>query len=136
MQLREMDERVTYMQQLQADEGPIVLINQFNVPPADVESFLTVWADDATFMKQQPGFTSTQLHRGTAGSTTFRERRGLGVGEGARPGLPLARVPGTRPALPRGRHRRPARVHEDRRPGNLRRLMPRAHNGREETHGK
>jgi heme-degrading monooxygenase HmoA len=30
-----------------------------------------VWADDAAFMKQQPGFISTQLHRGTAGSSTF-----------------------------------------------------------------
>jgi heme-degrading monooxygenase HmoA len=71
MQLREMDERVTYMQQLEEDGGPVVLINQFNVAPADVDSFLTVWAGDATFMKQQPGFISTQLHRGTAGSTTF-----------------------------------------------------------------
>jgi heme-degrading monooxygenase HmoA len=71
MQLREMDERVTYMQQLQANDGPVVLINQFNVAPADVDSFLAVWADDASFMKQQPGFISTQLHRGTAGSTTF-----------------------------------------------------------------
>ena len=32
---------------------------------------LEVWVDDAAFMKQQPGFISTQLHRGTAGSTTF-----------------------------------------------------------------
>jgi heme-degrading monooxygenase HmoA len=70
MQLREMDERVTYMQQLQEDNGPVVLINQFNVAPADVDSFLTVWAGDATLMKRQPGFISTQLHRGTAGSTT------------------------------------------------------------------
>ncbi|MGH3485672.1 MAG: antibiotic biosynthesis monooxygenase family protein [Nocardioidaceae bacterium] len=71
MQLRELDERVTYVQQLQEDDGPVVLINQFNISPADVDSFLTVWADDATFMKRQPGFISTQLHRGTAGSTTF-----------------------------------------------------------------
>jgi heme-degrading monooxygenase HmoA len=32
---------------------------------------MEVWADDATFMKQQAGFISTQLHRGTAGSCTF-----------------------------------------------------------------
>jgi heme-degrading monooxygenase HmoA len=32
---------------------------------------MEVWADDAAFMKQQPGFLSTQLHRGTAGSSTF-----------------------------------------------------------------
>jgi heme-degrading monooxygenase HmoA len=71
MRLREMDERTTYMQQLQDDRGPVVLINQFNVLPEDTERFLEVWADDATFMKKQPGFISTQLHRGTAGSSTF-----------------------------------------------------------------
>jgi heme-degrading monooxygenase HmoA len=71
VKLREMDERTTYMQQLQEDRGPVVLINQFNVAPEDTELFLEVWADDAAFMKQQPGFISTQLHRGTAGSTTF-----------------------------------------------------------------
>src|SRR5215218_4430479 len=71
MQLREMDEETTYIQQLRADEGPIVLINQFNVVTGDVERFLEVWAEDAAFMKHQPGFISTQLHRGTAGSTTF-----------------------------------------------------------------
>jgi heme-degrading monooxygenase HmoA len=71
MKLREMDEQVTYMQQLQEEGGPVVLMNQFNVAPDDVERFLEVWADDAAFMKQQAGFISTQLHRGTAGSTTF-----------------------------------------------------------------
>jgi heme-degrading monooxygenase HmoA len=71
MQLRELDERVTYMQQLQEDGGPVVLINVFNVAPEDAERLLDVWADDAAFMKQQPGFISTQLHRGTAGSSTF-----------------------------------------------------------------
>jgi heme-degrading monooxygenase HmoA len=50
--------------------GPIVLINEFNVAPEDTERFLEVWADDDAYMKQQPGFISTQLHRGTAGSTT------------------------------------------------------------------
>ena len=71
MKLREMDERTTYLEQLQEDEGQIVLINQFEVLPEDAERFLEVWADDAAFMKQQPGFISTQLHRGTAGSSTF-----------------------------------------------------------------
>jgi heme-degrading monooxygenase HmoA len=71
MQLREMDERVTYVQQLGEEGGPVVLMNEFNVPSDDVERFLEVWAADAAFMKRQPGFISTQLHRGTAGSTTF-----------------------------------------------------------------
>jgi len=71
MLLREMDDRVGLLQQVQEDDGPVVLINQFNMAPADTGRFLEAWADDAAFMKQQPGFVSAQLHRGTAGSTTF-----------------------------------------------------------------
>jgi heme-degrading monooxygenase HmoA len=71
MRLREMDEHTTYAEQLQQGVGPVVLINQFNVAPEDTQRFLDVWADDAGFMKQQSGFISTQLHRGTAGSATF-----------------------------------------------------------------
>jgi len=71
MMLREMDDLVTYAEQLRHGDGPIVLINQFNLAPGDAGHFLEVWADDPAFMKQQPGFISTQLHRGTAGSTTF-----------------------------------------------------------------
>jgi len=69
--LRELDERVTYKQQLQEDVGPIVLINEFHVAPQDADRFVEVWADDAAFMKSQPGYISAQLHRGIAGSTTF-----------------------------------------------------------------
>src|SRR5215471_7351051 len=71
MKLREMDDQVTYARQLEHDDGPVVLINQFTLAPDDAERFLQLWADDAALMKQQPGFISTQLHRGTAGSTTF-----------------------------------------------------------------
>jgi heme-degrading monooxygenase HmoA len=63
--------RVSYAQQLQEDSGPIVLINEFNVAPEDVERFLEVWADNAALTKQQPGFIYMQIYRGTAGSTTF-----------------------------------------------------------------
>jgi heme-degrading monooxygenase HmoA len=71
MPLREMNDHVRYLQQLQEDTGPVVLINQFNVAPEDAAHFIEVWTDDAAFMKQQPGFISTQLHQGTAGSATF-----------------------------------------------------------------
>lgn len=71
MQFREVDERVTYRRQLEDDDGPVTLINQFSVMPEDVERFLEVWADDAAFMRRQPGCISAQLYRGTSGSTTF-----------------------------------------------------------------
>jgi heme-degrading monooxygenase HmoA len=108
MQLREMDERVTYMQQLQEDRGgPVVLINVFNVTPEDAERLLEAWADDAAFMKEQAGFISAQLHRGTAGSSTFvnvaewESARALGKAFGS-PEFQqrLARYPGSVTASP------------------------------------
>jgi hypothetical protein len=39
MKLREMDEHVTYLEQLHEDDGHVVLINEFNVPPQDVDRF-------------------------------------------------------------------------------------------------
>ena len=73
--LAQMDPRVTFAEQLQQETGPVVLINTFTVAPEDAERLLAVWAEDAAFMKRQPGFISTQLHRGIAGSTTFSTRR-------------------------------------------------------------
>ena len=71
VRLEQMDERVTFFDQLEHEDGPIVLMNTFNVAPDEVQALLAAWADDAAWMKQQPGYISTQLHRGTAGSTTF-----------------------------------------------------------------
>jgi heme-degrading monooxygenase HmoA len=67
-----MDDRITYAEQFDdAGTRPIDLVNVFTVAPGDVEDFLAVWADDAAFMKRQPGFIRAQLHRGIAGSTVF-----------------------------------------------------------------
>jgi quinol monooxygenase YgiN len=71
MKLSQVDERVTYPEQLREDSGPVVLINHFNLAPEDVERFLEVWADNLAVTKQQPGLISMQAYRGTAGSTTF-----------------------------------------------------------------
>jgi heme-degrading monooxygenase HmoA len=71
VQLREIDEQVTFLQQLKEDGGPVVLINQFNVAPEEADQLLDAWAHDAAYMKRQPGFISAQLHRGTAGSAAF-----------------------------------------------------------------
>ncbi|WP_235856059.1 antibiotic biosynthesis monooxygenase family protein [Mesobaculum littorinae] len=66
-----MDETVTLASQLEDEGGPVVLINTFTVPPEDADALLEAWAKDAALMKRQPGFISTQLHRGIAGSGTF-----------------------------------------------------------------
>ena len=69
--LVEMDARVSLFQQMDEHQGPVVLINRFEVKSEDVERFLQTWAADASVMKRQPGFISTQLHRGIGGSTVF-----------------------------------------------------------------
>jgi heme-degrading monooxygenase HmoA len=71
VKLIEMDDRVTLRQQMDKGGGPVILINRFNVEPEDVEALLKAWAADAAFLKTQPGYISTQLHRGIGGSCTF-----------------------------------------------------------------
>ena len=39
--------------------------------PEEVDRFLRAWAADAAYFKSQPGFISTQLHRGIAGSSVL-----------------------------------------------------------------
>jgi len=67
----EMDQTVTLADQLKDEGGPVVLINTLVVPPADAEGLLAAWTADAQVMTRQPGFVSTQLHRGIAGSGVF-----------------------------------------------------------------
>jgi heme-degrading monooxygenase HmoA len=66
-----MDEAITLAEQMEEGGGPVILINKFNVALSEVEQLLQAWAEDAAFMKRQPGFISTQLHRGIGGSCVF-----------------------------------------------------------------
>ncbi|WP_170553318.1 antibiotic biosynthesis monooxygenase family protein [Ruegeria atlantica] len=69
--IEELDNIVTLADQMQTEEGPVVLINLFTVDAKDKEALLKAWAHDADFMKSQPGYISTQLHQGIAGSSNF-----------------------------------------------------------------
>jgi len=71
LQLKPLDEHVPIFQQLNADVSPVVLVNVFTVSESDIPALLKAWAEDANWMKRQPGYISTQLHRGIAGSTVF-----------------------------------------------------------------
>jgi heme-degrading monooxygenase HmoA len=71
MKFHEMDNIVTLREQMTSDLGPIVLINKFHVDRGEADALLAAWAADAAFMKRQPGFITTQLHRGIAGSGVF-----------------------------------------------------------------
>ncbi len=67
----EMDTTVTLADQLSDEGGPVILVNTFTLPTEDADRFIAAWTNDAAMMKRQPGFISTQLHRGIAGSGTF-----------------------------------------------------------------
>ncbi len=67
----EMDPTVALADQLGDEGGPVVLFNVFTAPSEDADRLLAAWAADAAVMKRQPGFISTQLHRGIAGSGAF-----------------------------------------------------------------
>ena len=71
MLFSEMDKHVRVYDQLKEGGGPVILINVFTVDPKEADQLLAAWADDAAYMKRQPGFISTQLHRGIAGSGAF-----------------------------------------------------------------
>jgi heme-degrading monooxygenase HmoA len=71
MKFSEMDRTVALRAQMASDLGPVIVINKFNVDPSEADALTQAWAEDAAFMKRQPGFISTQLHRGIAGSSTF-----------------------------------------------------------------
>ena len=67
----EMDESVGIFDQMEKDVGPVILINKFNVSPDELDQFIKGWAVEAEKFKDQPGFISTQLHKGIGGSSTF-----------------------------------------------------------------
>ena len=46
----------------------VVLINTFDVDPAQVDTFLSVWKEVSAVMEQRPGFIHTRLHRALAGA--------------------------------------------------------------------
>lgn len=50
---------------------PVILINLFDVDPADHEAFKAAWQKDAEFFKAQPGYISAQLHQGVGNSSMF-----------------------------------------------------------------
>jgi heme-degrading monooxygenase HmoA len=69
--LRPLDPAFPIERQITIDASPVVLVNVFTLDRADEETFLKVWQDDARFMKQQPGFISTQLHRAIGDSPAY-----------------------------------------------------------------
>ena len=69
--LRPLDPDFPMERQLAIEASPVILINLFTLDKADEHAFLQAWRKDALFMKQQPGFISTQLHRAIGENPTY-----------------------------------------------------------------
>jgi heme-degrading monooxygenase HmoA len=63
LSLRPLDPDFPIEQQLLAVSTPVVLMNLFSVAQRDISALTAAWEKDANWMKQQPGYISTQLHR-------------------------------------------------------------------------
>jgi heme-degrading monooxygenase HmoA len=66
-----LDDRVTFAQQLEHNVDPVVLMSTFLVAPEHVDEFLEGFKKQFAIMRKQPGLISAQLHRGIAGSSLF-----------------------------------------------------------------
>jgi heme-degrading monooxygenase HmoA len=69
--LKPLDPSFPIQEQLLIAASPVVLVNIFTVDTADEPDFIKTWQDDADFMKRQPGFISTQLHRAIGPNPTY-----------------------------------------------------------------
>ncbi|MEZ5958749.1 MAG: antibiotic biosynthesis monooxygenase family protein [Hyphomonadaceae bacterium] len=71
LRLKPLDETFPIESQLTTEQSPVVLINLFEVDAADEAALMRAWEADANWMKQQPGYLSTQLHRALGESRLF-----------------------------------------------------------------
>ena len=69
--LKPLDPEFPIEQQLGIEAGPVVLVNVFTVDPSDQEALVEAWRSDALWMKRQPGYISTQLHKAVGGSSMY-----------------------------------------------------------------
>jgi heme oxygenase (mycobilin-producing) len=54
------------------DPGGVVLINAFEVPPEGDDAFLAAWEQTRVFLRGQPGYLATRLHRSLSPEADFR----------------------------------------------------------------
>jgi heme-degrading monooxygenase HmoA len=54
------------------DPGGVVLINAFEVPPESDDAFVAAWEQTRQFLRGQPGYLATRLHRSLSPDADFR----------------------------------------------------------------
>jgi hypothetical protein len=124
VELQEMDERVTFQEQLQQDTGPVVLINRFNVAPEDAEKPLASLGRGCGLYEAATGLHLHPTPPRHRRKHHLHQPRGMGIGPGACPRIRVPRIPSSHRPLPRQRSCRTTPVREGGRRRNLRRLTP------------
>jgi heme-degrading monooxygenase HmoA len=71
LRLKPLDEKFPIQTQLDDRQSPVVLINVFAVDARDEDGLMRAWQADANWMKSQPGYISTQLHRAVGAGTLY-----------------------------------------------------------------
>lgn len=71
LQIKALDPTCPIQHQLGEEQSPAILVNVFEVDAQDEEALLRAWEGDANWMKQQPGYISTQLHRAVGASRLY-----------------------------------------------------------------
>lgn len=71
LNLRPLDSACPIDRQLTIKADAAVPVNLFTVAETDIPALMSAGENDANWMKQQPGFLSTQLHRAIGGSHMF-----------------------------------------------------------------
>ena len=56
----------------EAAREPVILINAFQVPPGKEDEAVRFWEKAAAFMRKQPGYISTALHRSVLPDARFK----------------------------------------------------------------
>jgi heme-degrading monooxygenase HmoA len=57
---------------MEAQSGPLVLINAFEVPPDADDEFMRGWEAARDYLQNQPGYVDTALHRAVSPEADFR----------------------------------------------------------------
>lgn len=71
LEIKAFDPDCSIQSQLGTEQTPVILMNPFHVAREDIDAVVKAWEADATWLKKQPGFISTQLHRAIEPSTMF-----------------------------------------------------------------
>jgi quinol monooxygenase YgiN len=71
LDLRNLDESVSFLDQQKLDAGPVTIINTFVAPEGKADEVLAAWTSDSRYMLETGNILAVQLYRGIGDSHLF-----------------------------------------------------------------